>query len=418
MIQYNIATLSKRSVESSIVEITDLHKACRSGDLGTIKSAYKLDPSRINTKDEELGWTPLFRTVISGNVKASKFLLKRGSNANLANTLGETPLHQAADHSQYIIAELLLNFDADPNKQQNEGDTPLHHAAFRGDTKMIEILLRHNADPNIPNSLFGRTPLHFACDCGYEEAVLIMLQYKADPQLRDNQGYTPFQLASLQIQSAIESFSLMGTMIVYQSPEISSQHHESGPDLPVTALSRWLDNLNLGTYYQDFLSVGYDDLETILAQMKSFFPLTLQELKKIGIKKLGHRYRIIIKLEEDTGIHPIKSGVKNNWQCCSVPRKTQFGFSTISLRQWLGLLKLQELEKNFIDSGFDDYFYLLSQMKSRYPISDQLLETIGITKPGHKSRIIGNLTEEIKDKMAILVETSSNKTSCDLCLVI
>ena len=45
MIQYNIATLTKRQTESSVVEITDIHKACRTGDLSTIKHAYHLDPS-------------------------------------------------------------------------------------------------------------------------------------------------------------------------------------------------------------------------------------------------------------------------------------------------------------------------------------------------------------------------------------
>ena len=147
-------------------------------------------------------------------------------------------MHQAADNSQYKIAELLLEYNADPNKQQNDGDTPLHHASFRGDTEMIEILLRHGADPNIPNTLFGRTPLHFACDCGYEEAVILMLQHKADSQVTDTQGKTPFLLGNPQIQSAIEAFSLLGTVIIHQSPIESQENQESAPDLPVTALSR------------------------------------------------------------------------------------------------------------------------------------------------------------------------------------
>lgn len=176
--------------------------------------------------------------MIFGHIKATKFLLKHGANPNLVNSLGETPLHQAADNSQYIIAELLLKYQADPNKQQNDGDTPLHHAGFRGDTKMIEILLRYNANPNIPNTLFGRTPLHFACDCGYEESVLLMLQYKADHQHLDSQGKTPYNLSNSQIQAAINSFSLMGTMIIHQSTDDYYEHQESAPDLPVTALSK------------------------------------------------------------------------------------------------------------------------------------------------------------------------------------
>jgi len=93
----------------------------------------------------------LYRTVISGHLEATKFLLIEGADPNNPNNLGETPLHQAADNSQYLIAELLLEFKADPNFQQNDGDSPLHHAAFRGDSRMVEILLKMNADPNLHN---------------------------------------------------------------------------------------------------------------------------------------------------------------------------------------------------------------------------------------------------------------------------
>ena len=420
MIQYNIATLTKRQTESSVVEITDIHKACRTGDLSTIKHAYHLDPSRINTKDENLGWTPLFRTVIFGHIKASKFLLKHGANPNLVNSLGETPLHQAADNSQYIIAELLLDYKADPNKQQHDGDTPLHHAAFRGDSRMVEILLRHNADPNVANTLFGRTPLHFACDCGYEEAVLLMLQFKADPYLCDTQGKSPFEISGPQIQASIESFALLGTVVIHPSIEEEEEDEEevqSSPELPVTALSRWLDNLGLGMYYQEFMEIGYGDLDTILNQMGSVFPVTLAELQKIGIQKLGHRYRILIKLEEDAGVFPAKSVVKNQWQCCNVARKTQFGFTTTSLETWLGVLKLGELVEVFEKAGFDEYGFIITQMKSRYPINEEILNEIGIHKPGHRNRIIGSLIDDCKEKNGIVVESAQTKVSCEMCLV-
>ena len=417
MIKYNIATISKRSTESSIVDIIDIHKACRSGDLATIKRSYHLDPTKINTRDENLGWTPLFRTVIFGHIKASKFLLKHGANPNIANSLGETPLHQAADNSQYIIAEMLLEYNADPNIQQNDGDTPLHHASFRGDTEMIEILLEHGGNPNIPNTLFGRTPLHFACDCGYEEAVLLMLQHKADTQIPDAQGKTPFLLGSLDIQKAIETFPLLGTVIIHQSISESQGNQESALDLPVTALSKWLDNLGIGIYHQDFISIGYDSLESIYSQMTSVFPITLEELLKIGINKLGHRYRILIKLEEDTGIFPKKVSMNNHWQCCSVPRKTQFGLNTTSLESWLDHLKLSELKPLFDNSGYDDYGYILIQMKSRYPINDDILLDIGINKCGFRNRLIGNLIGENKEKIGLVVENSQMQSSCELCKI-
>jgi ankyrin repeat protein len=74
-------------------EDIDLHKACRFGNIDLIKQAIHTAPDKINDRDESLGWTPLYRTVICGHVKASRYLLKKGANPNTENNLGETPLH-------------------------------------------------------------------------------------------------------------------------------------------------------------------------------------------------------------------------------------------------------------------------------------------------------------------------------------
>ena len=140
----------------------DLQTACRMGQIEAIKTSYNENRSKLNEKDpsvifKQLGWCPLYRTVISGNYEATEFLLSEGADPNNPNNLGETPLHQAADNSQYSIAELLLSQKADPNFQQNDGDSPLHHAAFRGDQKMVQILLAANADPNLMNYMVKST---------------------------------------------------------------------------------------------------------------------------------------------------------------------------------------------------------------------------------------------------------------------
>jgi uncharacterized protein len=122
-------------------------------------------------------------------VQATRYLLSKSANPDIANHLGETPLHQAADNSQYIIAELLLDASADPNTQQEQGDTPLHHSAYKGDTRMVNLLLMRGANPNLPNFIFRRTPLHYAIDCGNFECAKVMLRFKGDLSIKDKVFY-------------------------------------------------------------------------------------------------------------------------------------------------------------------------------------------------------------------------------------
>lgn len=43
---------------------------------------------------------------------------------------------------------------------------------------------------------------------------------------------------------------------------------------------------------------GFDDIQALIAQMKSSMPVTDEMLRKINIEKPGHRARILVKLEE------------------------------------------------------------------------------------------------------------------------
>ena len=448
--------MSYSNSESQSSEILDLQKACRLGDLPSIKNAYHANPEKLNQRDESLGWTPLYRTVICGHFKACHFLLKSSADPNISNNLGESPLHQAADNSQYQIAELLLEYGADPNLQQNEGDTPLHHAAFRGDSKMVELLLKHSADPNLPNFMFGRTPLHSAADSANEETIKIMLEFNADPALQDRQGKTPADLlqnpnlihvlesyqgrsSSSSEECKVNTFGKDSLKYeLYDSPNLINNQTVYEPDAETSIVKKnqnqlkplydWLEKVNLQEVYEILCEAGYDDVDSLLSQMRSPLPVTLQELEKIGIKKPGFRYRLLIKLEDDSGVHSrrvCKKQAENHpafWKCCNVPSNTTYGIlGTISVREWLRTLKLEELIPKFIDSGFDDYEMLISQMLSRYPITDEiLLQEVKVSKPGHRNRILGKLKEEAKlicDRESLIIEASSKQTSCDTCQV-
>jgi len=63
-----------------------------------------------------------------------------------------------------------------------------------------------------------------------------------------------------------------------------------------------LDNLNLKEYAGKLIEQGFDDLDMLKAMMRTDFPLTNSHLKDAGIRKPGHRARILVRLEFDSGM--------------------------------------------------------------------------------------------------------------------
>lgn len=133
-------------------EVEALHKACRTGNAEGIEAILLKKPELANVLDDDLGWSPLYRTIMCDHFEAAKTLLKHGALPNLTNRQGETSLHQAVCTSA-ALTKLLLDHGADPNVQQQDGDTPLHAAAFRGDEDIVKLLLENRAKADIKNYL-------------------------------------------------------------------------------------------------------------------------------------------------------------------------------------------------------------------------------------------------------------------------
>ena len=98
--------------------MSDLHAACRQGDLALISALLAQRPESVNERDSNLGWAPLYRSVICKHEAAVKLLLKQGANPDLTYALGETALHYAADNGYLEIGKELIKAGANPNVQQ------------------------------------------------------------------------------------------------------------------------------------------------------------------------------------------------------------------------------------------------------------------------------------------------------------
>ena len=61
------------------------HSALTLNSLGLLKKAIKNDISEINSPDQNLGWSPLYRAVLYSDLTMITILLENGANPNQFN---------------------------------------------------------------------------------------------------------------------------------------------------------------------------------------------------------------------------------------------------------------------------------------------------------------------------------------------
>ena len=132
------------------------------------------DLSKINIPDE-CGWTPLYRTVVAGDIFSATLLLNNGADPNIQCTMGETPLYQAVDMEKMDHIKLLLKNGADPNITNDDGLSPLHAAVYKQNVSIVKILLKYGANPNLKSKLYQQTPLHLAIKNNTDPMILLLL---------------------------------------------------------------------------------------------------------------------------------------------------------------------------------------------------------------------------------------------------
>jgi ankyrin repeat protein len=167
------------------------------------------DISKINNRDE-CGWTPLYRTVISGILPATELLLNNGADPNIQSSMGETPLYQAVDMEKISHVNLLLQKGANPNIGQIDGLFPLHLAVNKQNILIIKELLKYKADPNNKTTLYEQTALHFATKNNVDPMILLILvQYNGCLFVKDKFGKTPLDyVSSEEMKKVIEKLKL------------------------------------------------------------------------------------------------------------------------------------------------------------------------------------------------------------------
>ena len=307
-----------------------------------IISTFCSSPSKINTPNE-CGWTPLYRTVIAGDLKATELLIQVGADPNIQSSLGETPLYQSVEMKQIEHVKLLLKYHSDPNISQNDGMTPLHLAVNKQEVLIVKLLLKYKAKANAKTKLFEQTPVHFAIKGNVDPTILLLLiQYNGSLVMKDKNGKRPIDYVnSDEMRNALKKLKLQKEEIfkspnknLYSTPNknnwtinqvytntITSEHNKRNIELSSKAILQDPGNIKLGIIEvrsgnKDDNKIGKKDDNKFVNEESGFKKkLTFNDLDNSVIKENEQEYEIDSHKENNVSNYNYntnKSNLENN----------------------------------------------------------------------------------------------------------
>eukprot|EP00316_Scyphosphaera_apsteinii_P024814 CAMPEP_0119324316 /NCGR_PEP_ID=MMETSP1333-20130426/62822_1 /TAXON_ID=418940 /ORGANISM="Scyphosphaera apsteinii, Strain RCC1455" /LENGTH=145 /DNA_ID=CAMNT_0007331995 /DNA_START=147 /DNA_END=584 /DNA_ORIENTATION=- len=124
-----------------------------------IKSALKTSPESLNVQGPG-GQSPLMHAVLSGKVRAVKFLLKKGADPKVPEKDGYTPMHGAGFQGRAEIARLLIGHGLDPFDVHKDGHSPMQRACWGNEqrhTDTVRVFLEAGATESDMHKCLQRT---------------------------------------------------------------------------------------------------------------------------------------------------------------------------------------------------------------------------------------------------------------------
>jgi hypothetical protein len=163
-------------------------------------------------------------------------------------------------------------------------------------------------------------------------------------------------------------------------------------------------------------------MDKVITNLKTGkYNINKSDIKKIGILIPGHIYRIITKLEIDSGkikenisnyllknqkrmsgkeLNITKNTVSYCCGCCSTNEQIQ-SFNKykkmFNLDAWLNKIKMIKYKYNFIENGFDLFEFFVLQMFSTIPVDDYIIrEELKIENDKDRDIILLRLNKDVK----------------------
>ena len=226
-----------------------------------------------------------------------------------------------------------------------------------------------------------------------------------------------------EIRTIEENIKIKNKKIKNSNHDIIYDNQKSTNDS--SSLYLFLSDIKMEKYLNNLQDNGFDDVNLLIYQARTENPITDLQLKEVGIKNMGDRARILIKLEESA----------NNFGY-SLPNEVYYICDNINsidinedkninkLLQWLIKINIEEYLDNFLINGYYSIELLLIQMLSKNPLNDDSLKNeIEINKIGHRSSILNRLKEDSKEfnknmrKKGLFIITGKESKSCDCTII-
>jgi len=186
-------------------------------------------------------------------------------------------------------------FNLSQNKKDNKNKIDENGLTLNSSKLLKDFLSQINMDKYISLLAFN----------GFDDINLILQSKNGNSSIQDSElkeaGIKiPGDRAKIliRIQELSHNFDFKIPKEVYYSIKNDKNIID---DQNIIKLRKWLENLKIEKYLNNFIDNGYNSIELLLIQMISSNPLTNEILKEeIKIDKIGYRSRIINKLKEDS----------------------------------------------------------------------------------------------------------------------
>ena len=225
--------------------------------------------------------------------------------------------------------------------------------------------------------------------------------------------------------------------------ELINEGSSNNPKNNLSSLKYWLNSIELINYYPNFVNNGIYDISDLIEKMKSYqTKLKYENIENnLKIRKPGHIYRILCRLEVDANLVDNKvtkfmlknskifnkngfylSGgfdndknmhllISHDYQCLGCC-KTNKKFSNLvknDLKSFLKRYNLLNFYQNFYHNGFELIEYVILQMYGGYPINDEILENcLHVYEEEQRKRILKAIVSEMKKINEFLISDEYN----------